>query len=345
MILLDQTNPRPERPLLEVTDLRLELDGPQGTIHALNGVTFQAFAQERIGLVGESGSGKSLTAQAILGLVAGARISGEARFDGEDLLHMAPAALRAIRGREIGYVFQDPLAALDPVRTVGDQIAEVLRIRGVGRRIARERAIDMLGRVGITDARRRIDDYPHQFSGGMRQRVMIASALVAEPRLLIADEPTTALDVRVQAQVVELLHELADEQQLAVIFITHDLGVLAGFADRVIVMYAGRSVEQCAVDDLYDRPLHPYAEGLLAALPSIDGPIPEMLPTIGGRPPAPTDLPPGCPFHPRCPLAIEVCREVVPPLREVVPGHLSACHRAEVLLGEPPLRSAQEGTA
>src|SRR5690606_20933320 len=290
----------------------------------------------RAGVVRESGSGKSGTAQAVLGLVPAAEVTGEIYFDGDDLLRVSPGRLRQVRGKEIGYLFQDPLSALDPVRTVGDQISETLRIRGVRKAEALRRSADMLRRVGIRDARHRMDDYPHQFSGGMRQRVMIAMALVAEPRLVVADEPTTALDVRIQAQVLDLLLELAEERSLSILFITHGLGVVSGFAERVVVMYAGRVMEQGATDELFYRSVHPYTLGLLESLPRLDGEIPGRLTTIGGKPPSPADTPRGCAFHPRCRYALPVCSEQVPPL--VVPpggGHPSACHRAAWLAERP----------
>jgi oligopeptide/dipeptide ABC transporter ATP-binding protein len=323
-------------PLLDIRDLTLSFRIGQGLVRALNGVNLSVGHGERVGIVGESGSGKSVTAQAVLGLVPAAEITGEITFAGADLLTASPARLREVRGKEIGYIFQDPLSALNPVRTVGDQISETLRIRGVRKAEALRRSVDLLGRVGVRNARQRVEDYPHQFSGGMRQRVMIAMALVAEPRLVIADEPTTALDVRVQAQVLDLLLELAEERELAVLFITHDLGVLSGFAERVVVMYAGRAMEQCVTDELFYGSINPYTLGLLESLPRIDGEIPARLTTIGGQPPAPARPPSGCPFHPRCRYAEPICAEQVPALA-VPPGgtHPSACHRSAWLAERP----------
>jgi oligopeptide/dipeptide ABC transporter ATP-binding protein len=325
-----------ERPLLQVRDLHLSFKAAQGTVRALNGVSLAVAANERVGIVGESGSGKSVMALSMLGLAKGAQTSGEVLYDGRNLLSCSERELRALRGNEIGYVFQDPLSALDPVRRVGDQIAETLRIRGVSRNVANARALDLLKRVGIRDASARMDDYPHEFSGGMRQRVVIAMAMVGEPRLLIADEPTTALDVRVQAQVLDLLMEIADERELAVLLITHDLAIVAGFAERVVVMYAGRFMEECATDELFYGSINPYTLGLLNSLPRIDEARAEKLTTIGGQPPSPTKLPGGCPFHLRCRYVQDICLETTPLLQTPPNGtHPSACHRAEWLAEKP----------
>jgi oligopeptide/dipeptide ABC transporter ATP-binding protein len=325
-----------QQPLLEVRDLTLQFHARHGLVRALNGVNLSVSPGERVGVVGESGSGKSVMAQSVLRLVRGARISGEIWFDGENLLTVSESRMREIRGKEIGYIFQDPLSALDPVRSIGDQISEVLRIRGVKSAEARRRTLDILQRVGIKDTARRIHDYPHQFSGGMRQRVMIAMALVAEPKLVLADEPTTALDVRVQAQVLDLLWDLAAERDLAVVLITHDLGIVAGFAERVVVMYAGQAMEQCSTDELFHGSIHPYTLGLLHSLPRVDGEVPERLTTIGGSPPSPSALPSGCPFHPRCRYAIDVCSQEKPVLATPPNGtHPSACHRAGWLAEQP----------
>lgn len=315
--------------LLQVRDLTVSFSTPYGLVTAVNGVNFDVAPRERLGIVGESGSGKSVTAQAVLGLLRGATVTGEVLFDGRNLLAEPEASLRALRGWDVSYVFQDPLSALDPIRTIGDQVSQVLRLRNVPRKEAKDRTIAMLERVGIRDASRRFGDYPHQFSGGMRQRVMIAMALIGEPRLVLADEPTTALDVRVQAQVIDLLHELTEEQHVAVVFITHDLGILAGFAERMLVMYAGRVVEQAEIDDLYYNPAHPYTQGLLGSLPRLGGDIAAKLNSIGGRPPAPINLPPGCAFNPRCRYARDICRTDRPTLQ--IPaggGHPTACHFA-----------------
>jgi oligopeptide/dipeptide ABC transporter ATP-binding protein len=322
--------------LLNVEDLTVSFGSPSGTVRAVNGVSFTVAPRERVAIVGESGSGKSVTAQALLGLLPTATITGRIEFDGRDVLTMPAAELRSLRGAEMSYVFQDPLSSLDPVRTIGDQVSQPLRIRGVNRKEAKARALDMLAAVGIPDPARRYGDYPHQFSGGMRQRVMIAMALIGEPRLVVADEPTTALDVRVQAKIIDLLYALTEERGVAVVFITHDLGIVAGFADRVMVLYAGRVMESCPTEELYYRSINPYTLGLLQSLPRISGPIPERLSTIGGRPPSPSDLPPGCAFHPRCPYARDVCRAETPALRTPPGGqHPSACHLAGWLAEEP----------
>ena len=322
--------------LLKVEDLTISFQSPSGLVHAVNGLDLTVTPRERVAIVGESGSGKSVTAQALLGLLPTATISGRIEFDGRDVLTMPAAELRALRGAEMSYVFQDPLSSLDPVRTIGDQVCQPLRIRGVGRKEAKARALDMLGAVGIPNPDRRYGDYAHQFSGGMRQRVMIAMALIAQPRLVIADEPTTALDVRVQAKIVDLLYALTEERGVAVVFITHDLGVVAGFADRVMVMYAGRVMESCATEELYYRSINPYTLGLLQSLPRVTGAIPEKLATIGGRPPSPSDLPSGCAFHPRCRYAKDICATEAPALLTPPNGtHPSACHFAGWLAEEP----------
>lgn len=328
--------PDADTALLAVSNLSISFPSPSGTVRAVNDISFTVAPQERVAIVGESGSGKSVTAQALLRLLPTASITGRIEFDGRDVLTMPDAHLRGLRGAEMSYVFQDPLSSLDPVRTIGDQVSQPLRIRGVSRKEAKERALDMLAAVGIPDPARRYGDYPHQFSGGMRQRVMIAMALICEPRLVIADEPTTALDVRVQAKIIDLLYRLTEERRVAVVFITHDLGVVAGFADRVMVMYAGRVMESCATDELYHRSINPYTLGLLQSLPRITGPIPEKLSTIGGRPPSPTDLPSGCAFHSRCRYVRDICRTETPRLAVPPNGnHPSACHLAGWLAEEP----------
>jgi ABC-type glutathione transport system ATPase component len=256
--------------LLRIRDLRVSYPGPGGPAEVLHGIDLDVAAGARVALVGESGSGKSVAARSILGLDAGAALSGSIRLAGTELVGLPPRRLRAVRGSVAGLVFQDPLAALNPVMTVGWQIMQPLVIRGVRRREARRRGIDLLGRLGVRDAAHRFDDYPHQFSGGMRQRVVIAIAVIAEPELLIADEPTTALDVRVQAQVLQLLRDLADERGMAVLLITHDLAIVAGFAGSVVVLRHGRVVERGLTDDIYYRPAHPYTRGLLGAIPRID---------------------------------------------------------------------------
>ncbi|MFI0372277.1 ABC transporter ATP-binding protein [Actinomadura sp. 1N219] len=256
--------------LLELRGLRARFPGPDGPVEVLRGVDLDVAAGEKVALVGESGSGKSVTARAVLRLDRDADLEGRVALDGTDLLALPDRAMRDVRGARIGLVFQDPLASLNPVMTIGWQIMQPLLIRGVRKKEARRRGVELLGRLGVRDADRRFDDYPHQFSGGMRQRVVIAIAVIAEPALLIADEPTTALDVRVQAQVLTLLRELAAERSMSVLLITHDLGIVAGFADRVVVMRDGVPVEHGPVDDIYARPQHPYTRGLLASVPRID---------------------------------------------------------------------------
>ncbi|WP_298889688.1 ABC transporter ATP-binding protein [uncultured Serinicoccus sp.] len=322
--------------MLSVRDLTVTFPSADGPIRAVNGMSFDVRPRERLGIVGESGSGKSVTAQALLGLTPRDHTTGSIVFEGEDLLTAPQDRLRALRGWDISYVFQDPLSALDPTRTVGHQVAQPLLLRRVPKKEAHRRAVEMLGEVGIPDPARRARNYPHQFSGGMRQRVMIAMALIGQPRLVIADEPTTALDVRVQAKIIDLLYRLTDEQGVAVVFITHDLGILAGLAERVIVMYAGRVMEECSTDELYYRSIHPYTLGLLESLPRISGPVPERLLTIGGGPPAPSRLPTGCPFHPRCQYVQPECRTTPPPLERPPGGeHASACLRAAWLAERP----------
>ncbi len=320
--------------LLEVRDLQVEFRGRNEVARVLNGVDFHVDAGETLALLGESGSGKSVTAQAVMGILdtppAFVR-AGQVLFDGRDLLALPLAERRAARGAGIAMVFQDALSALNPVFRVGWQIGEALRIRqGLSRAAARARAIELMERVKIPAATARVDDYPHQFSGGMRQRVMIAMALALEPKVLIADEPTTALDVTVQAQIMDLLMELKNERGMALILITHDLGVVAEVADRIAVMYAGRIVEQAGVHELYRRPLHPYTRALLESVPKLRHGD-EPLKAIAGLPPNLTRIPPGCPFHPRCSMELPVCREQLPPAL-VLGERISACHRATELL-------------
>jgi oligopeptide/dipeptide ABC transporter ATP-binding protein len=317
---------------LDVSHLSIRFEGDNGPALAVSDLSFQVRAGERLGIAGESGSGKSVTAQALLGLLNGATVEGEVKFQGEDVLTMAPEKLRSLRGWEMSYIFQDPLSAMDPVRTVGDQVSQVLRLRGINRKEAKERTIDMLDQVGIRNPEARFGDFPHQFSGGMRQRAMIAMALIGDPVLVIADEPTTALDVRVQAQVIDLLHRLTEERGVAVVFITHDLAIMAGFAQRMMVMYGGRIVESGMTDDVYYGSTHPYTLGLLNSLPRVMGKIAKELLTIGGQPPAPTNLPSGCAFNPRCKYVLDQCRVDVPELAIPAGGnHLSRCHRSEWL--------------
>ncbi|MGH9072919.1 MAG: ABC transporter ATP-binding protein, partial [Acidimicrobiales bacterium] len=313
--------------LLDVDDLRVSFSTPDGVLDAVRGVSFHVDAGETVGIVGESGSGKSVTTQTIVGLTQGARVSGSALFEGEDLLKMTPAQLRGVRGAQIGMIFQDPLSSLHPHYRVGWQIVEMVRSHTkTTRRAARDRAIELLGLVGIPTPTRRVDDFPHQFSGGMRQRAMIAMALALNPKLLVADEPTTALDVTVQAQIMELMKQLQADFGTAIIMITHDLGVIADVADRVMVMYAGKPMEYADKRTLYYRPHHPYTKGLIESLPQASGQEDRLKP-IPGLPPSLLQVPPGCPFHPRCPYAMDRCRKEEPPMRDVAggPAHRSAC--------------------
>lgn len=299
--------------LLEVRNLQTQFKTRAGLVRAVDGVSFNLDCGELMGLVGESGCGKSITALSIMRLIAapGKIVGGEILFDGDDLLQRSEREMRQMRGNDLAMIFQDPMTSLNPVFTVGEQIAEALRLhRKLSRREARQAAIESMAEVSIPDPSRRVDDYPHQLSGGMRQRVMIAMALACNPRLLIADEPTTALDVTIQAQILELLNELRKQRDLAVLLITHDLGVVAEVADRVAVMYTGRIVEEAPVNELFDRPRHPYTEGLLRSVPKLTAEHvikKERLETIEGTVPRPTDLPPGCHFAPRCPHRMPRC--------------------------------------
>ena len=311
--------------LLEVRDLAVSFQTGDGVVQAVRGVSFAAERGRTLGIVGESGSGKSVTAQTIVGLTPGATITGSALFEGRDLLTMSAEGLRGVRGAGIAMIFQDPLSSLHPLYRVGWQIAEMIRVHeDVSRAKARQRAIELLGLVGIPRPERRVDDYPHQFSGGMRQRAMIAMAVALNPKVLIADEPTTALDVTVQAQIIDLMRRLQAEFGTAIILITHDLGLVAEIAEDVLVMYAGRAMERADRRTLFYRPHHPYTRGLLASLPA-KGATGERLTPIAGLPPSLIRLPGGCPFHPRCPEVLPRCATDVPPLRELAPGHSSAC--------------------
>jgi peptide/nickel transport system ATP-binding protein len=322
-------------PLMEVTDLRVSFPTSDGIVHAVRGLSFDVEAGQTLAIVGESGSGKSVATQALVGLTRGAEVTGRAEFAGrgerprKDLLTMGRDELREVRGAEIGMIFQDSQSSLHPYHRVGWQIAEMVRThdRSVTRTAARDRAIALLTRVGIPRPDRRVDEFPHQFSGGMRQRVMIAMATALSPSLLIADEPTTALDVTVQAQVLEVIAGLQRETGMAVLLITHDLGVVAEVADEIVVMYAGAVMERAGRRELFYRFHHPYTEGLLASLPSDTSgqAVRRRLRPIRGTPPSPLRVLPGCPFHPRCPYAFDRCRTDTPPLR---PVHGSDTHRS-----------------
>ena len=317
--------------LLEVKDLQTHFPTRAGLVRAVDGVSFHLDRGELLGLVGESGCGKSMTALSVMRLIAppGKIVNGEILFDGKDLLKLSDAEMRDMRGDDIAMIFQDPMTSLNPVFTVGEQIAEALRLhRKMSRSEARKATIEAMREVAIPDSARRLDDYPHQLSGGMRQRIMIAMALACNPKLLIADEPTTALDVTIQAQILELLNELRKQRELAVLLITHDLGVVAEVADRVAVMYTGRIVEQSPVDELFARPKHPYTEGLLRSVPKLtidDVTRKERLETIEGVVPSPTDLPPGCHFAPRCVHRMPRCTEGRIPLYELDGGVQVRC--------------------
>ncbi|MFB4302744.1 ABC transporter ATP-binding protein [Actinomadura sp. NTSP31] len=323
-------------PLLEVDDLHVVFRVRGRDVRAVNGLSYTLGEGETVAILGESGSGKSVAAQAVMGILDSppAQITGgSVRLRGEELLGLPERRRRGYRGDRISMIFQDALTALNPVFTVGDQIREMYRVhRGLGRRAARDKAVELMERVRIPSAAQRLGDYPHQFSGGMRQRIMIAMALALEPDVLIADEPTTALDVTVQAQIMRLLAGLQDELRMGMVLITHDLGVVAGVADRIVVMYAGSVAEQAPARELYARPAHPYTRGLLASVPRLDRRGDALVP-IKGTPPNPAALPPGCPFQPRCPRAEALCAAERPPLVTVAPGHEAACHFAEEVHG------------
>ncbi len=318
--------------LLEVDHLKMHFHTRDGIVKAVDGVTYTLEKGQTLGVVGESGSGKSVHALTMMGLVPmppGKIEGGDVRFKGRSLINMREDEIRKIRGNEIAMIFQDPMTSLNPVYRIGAQLAEPLRIhKGLGKKESLARAVELLRLVGIPHPESRVKDYPHQFSGGMRQRVMIAMALACDPDILIADEPTTALDVTIQAQILELMQELQARTGSAIIMITHDLGVVADMADRVLVMYAGRPVEFGTCDEVFYNPKHPYTWGLMDSLPRHDMTEKGDLCPIKGQPPSLIDVPPGCPFHPRCPHAQQVCRTVEPPVAEVSPGHTAACHFA-----------------
>jgi oligopeptide transport system ATP-binding protein len=325
-----------EAPLLQVRDLQVEFRTRDGVAKAVNGVNYSVRAGETLAILGESGSGKSVSSQAVMGILdspPGFVTGGEILFKGRDLLKLGNEERRKIRGAQMAMVFQDALSSLNPVHTVGYQLGEMYRVhKGTSKKDAKLKAVELMEKVGIPGAKERVNQYPHQFSGGMRQRVMIAMALALEPDLIIADEPTTALDVTVQAQVMELLAELQREYNMGLILITHDLGVVADVADKIAVMYAGRIVETAPVHELYARPSHPYTKGLLQSIPRLDQKGQELY-AIKGLPPNLLRIPAGCAFNPRCPMAQEICRSEVPPLHAVtdedgheLAGRGSACH-------------------
>jgi oligopeptide transport system ATP-binding protein len=316
-------------PLLSVNNLKTQFFTQDGVVKAVNGVSFRLMPGETLGIVGESGCGKSITAMSLMRLIPtppGKIVDGQVVFQGKDILKMNDEQIRAIRGNDIAMIFQDPMTSLNPVLTVARQIGESLELhKGMSKSESRARAIELLKMVGIPNAEQRVDQYPHQFSGGMRQRVMIAMALSCDPLLLIADEPTTALDVTIQAQILDLMRKLQQERGTAVILITHDLGVVAGMSDRIQVMYAGTVAETADTYEIFANPRHPYTLGLLKSIPRLDS-VKEKLDPIRGLPPDLIDLPDMCPFSPRCDYSEEICERKAPILREVSPGHMVTCH-------------------
>ena len=326
---MDETPVMINTPLMQVRNLTTRFHTDDGTVYAVNGISYDLHEGETLGIVGESGCGKTVHALSIMRLIPnppGEIADGSVVFRGRDLLTLSNSDMRRVRGREIAMNFQDPMTALNPVLTIGRQVAEALRLHmGMDRKQARERAAELLDLVGIPEASRRLDSYPHEFSGGMRQRAMIAMALSCEPQILIADEPTTALDVTIQAQILDLVRKLREQIDMAIIWITQDLGIMAGLAQRLLVMYAGFIVEKAPLKELYADPRHPYTIGLLGSLPRVDKRQSERLTPIRGVPPDLIGLPRGCPFAPRCPFVTDQCLEENPPLREVAPGHAVAC--------------------
>ena len=322
-------------PLLEIRDLKTHFFTPEGVVKAVDGVSYDVEAGETLGLVGESGCGKSVSALSIMRLVPdppGKTVHGEVIFDGKDLIKLPNDEMRRVRGRQISMVFQEPMTSLNPVLTIERQLTESLELHlGMKKAEARKEAVRRLDQVGIPDPDRRIKAYPHQFSGGMRQRVMIAIALSCNPKLIIADEPTTALDVTIQAQILEVMKKLSTESGVSLIIITHNLGVVARYADRVNIMYAGKIIERGTARQIYGNPTHPYTLGLLNSVPRLDLPRKEKLDPIEGQPPDLANLPEGCSFRPRCRYAIPRCAEEIPPLESVGDGHFSACFVADTL--------------
>jgi oligopeptide transport system ATP-binding protein len=326
-------------PLLEVKDLHTEFRTGAGLVRAVDGISYTVEAGETVAIVGESGSGKSVSALSVLRLIPdppGRITQGEIRFAGRDIMQLSDVEMREIRGGDIGMVFQEPMTSLNPVLTIGRQITETLeQHRGMDRHAAHRRAAELLGLVGIADAERRLRQYPHQLSGGMRQRIMIAIALACDPKLIIADEPTTALDVTIQAQILELMKDLTRRLHVALIIITHNLGVVARYANRVNVMYAGRLVETGLAPDVYHNPRHPYTQALLRSVPRLDRPRRERLDPVEGQPPDLTRLGVGCAFSPRCPFSVDACEQARPALEPTgVPGHLAACFRSREVYSE-----------
>lgn len=326
-VLEEVETPSSNAPLLDVRDLTVSFPSESGRVEAVRGVSFTLDKGKVLGIVGESGSGKSVSSLAVMGLLPdSAHVSGSVRLNGVELLGRSDRDMSKIRGNVMSMVFQDPLSALTPVYTIGDQLAEAIRThRDVDKKAAYKRAAELLDLVGIPNASERVRSFPHEFSGGMRQRVMIAMAVANDPDLIIADEPTTALDVTVQAQVLRVIQRMQEIFGTAVILITHDLGVIADIADRVAVMYAGHVVETAPVEELFERPNHPYTEGLLASVPELVGPIADRLPSIPGRVPSLDQIPPACPFQDRCPRVTDICRQRMPELEEVRSGHSAAC--------------------